>query len=152
VAVVAVSLSIPATAAPARIGSMAITPVAANAPLGPGEQSVLVKFYDAKAITADEQNCLDLREYRVIDVEYVIDQTLIASTPNTITAILEHTNGAGADRDLTVNTAGQTVVSANVADADDLNRFDLYGVYTCVDLDVANTQPVTVTVYALVRK
>lgn len=123
----------------------AVTPVAAFLPNGGGE-SVIVKFYDEEVLTADDQNCLDLREYRTMDLEFVVDQT----TTNTTTVILEHTIGAGAD--LTVNTVGQTVVSANAADADDLNRFDLYGAYTCVDINVTNSNPITWTVWGIARK
>lgn len=131
----------PALAAP----EAQITPVAATNPTT-GETSTLVKFFEAQAVTADTQECRDLREYRNIDLEYVIDQT----TGNTTTITLEHTNGAGAS--LAVNTTGQTVVAANSADADGLNRFDLYGVYVCVDLNVTNSNPVTFTIYGLARK
>ena len=124
----------------------AVTPVAVVSLPSGGEESAIIKFYTAKAITADEQNCLDLREYRTLDLEFVVDQT----TTNTTTVILEHTIGAGAD--LTTNTVGQTVVSANAADADDLNRFDLYGVYTCVDINVTNSNPITWTVWGIARK
>lgn len=138
-----VSLSGPQDVAAAP--QAAITPVASNDPLG-GGNSVLVKFYDGEALTADDQECRDLREFRTIDLEFVVDQ----GTTNTTTVTLEHTNGAGAD--LTVNTTGQTVVSANAADADDLNTFDLYGVYTCVDINVTNSNPITWTVYGVARK
>lgn len=131
-----------AHAAPAA----AITPVAADDPLGQTDDPVLIKFYDGTAVTADGQQCRDLSEFRTIDIEYVIDQ----GTTNTVTVQLEHTNGAGATN--AVNTDGQVIVSANAADADDLNRFDLFGVYTCVDLDVTNTNTLTVTVYGLARK
>ena len=130
----------PATGAPMA----AITPVAIeNALTG---DTVLVKFYDGEALTADDQNCIDLRGYRTIDIEYVVDQ----GTTNTTTVSLEHTNGAGATN--AVNTTGQVIVSANAADADDLNRFDLYGVTTCVDINVANSNTITWTVYGLARK
>jgi hypothetical protein len=130
-----------AVAAPAA----AVTPVAATLPNGGGETAV-IKFYAAERLTADDQECRDLREYRVIDLEFVVDQT----DTNTTTVTLEHSNGAGAT--LAVNTTGQTVVSANAADADDLNRFDLYGAFTCVDINVTNSNPVTWTVYAVARK
>lgn len=133
--------SLRVSAAPAA----AVTPVAATLPLG-GSESTLVKFYSSQSLTADDQNCLDLREYRVIDLEFVVDQT----TTNTTTVTLEHTNGAGSA--LTTNTTGQTVVSANAADADDLNRFDLYGVYTCVDINVTNSNAITWTVWGVARK
>ena len=134
-----------ASAAPAA----AITPVAAGAPIT-GDTSVLIKFYDAEALTADDQECRNLGEYRLVDLEYVVDQTLVATVPNTTTVTLEHTNGAGAT--LATNTTGQSVVSANIADADGLNRFDLFGQITCVDIDVSNSNPVTWTVYALARQ
>lgn len=132
----------------------AVTPVAATLPNGGGE-SVLIKFYAGESLIADDQECRDLREYRVVDLEYVVDQTAVATGigadgPNTTTVTLEHSNGAGAT--LAVNTTGQTVVSSNSADGDALNRFDLYGAFTCVDIDVANTNPVTWTVYAVARK
>ena len=130
-----------ARAAPAA----AITPVAAEDPTT-GEVSNLVRFYDAEPLTASDQSCIDLREYRVIDLEYIIDQ----GETNTATLTLEHTNGAGAD--LTTNTAGQAIVSSNTSDADDLNRYDLFGVYTCVDVNLTNTETLTVTVYGLARK
>ncbi len=129
----------------------AVTPVAATLPIG-GSDTFLVKFYDAKVITADEQNCLDLQEYRVVDLEFLVDQTVVAGEANTTTVTLEHTNGVAGVSVLTTNTTGQTVVSANAADADDLNRFDLYGRYTCVDINVTNSNPVTWTVYAVARK
>jgi hypothetical protein len=142
-AVFGLSLSGPQDVAAAP--QAAITPVAANDPLG-GGNSVLVKFYDNEALTADDQECRDLREYRTIDLEFVVDQ----GTTNTTTVTLEHTNGAGSS--LAVNTTGQTVVSANAADADDLNTFDLYGVHTCVDINVANSNTITWTVYGVARK
>lgn len=134
----------PASAAPVP----AITPVAATLPIG-GSDTALIKFYDAESLTADDQECRDLQEWRVMDLEYLVDQTLVSGETNTTTVTLEHTNGVTA---LTTNTTGQTVVSANAADADDLNRFDLYGRYTCVDINVTNSNAVTWTVYAVVRK
>lgn len=135
----------PVTGAPAA----AITPVAAKDPVGASDAR-LVRFYDAEQLTADDQNCIDLMEYRVIDLEYVVDQTLVASANNTTTVNLEHTNGAGST--LAVNTTGQVVVSANAADADDLNRFDLFGRYTCVDINLTSANPVTWTVIGIARK
>jgi len=132
----------PAGAAPLA----AITPVASKAPLGTGDESVLIKFYDGESLTADNQECRNLKEYRVIDLEYVVDH----GTVNTTTVTLEHTNGAGSS--LAVNTTGQTVVSASAADADALNTFDLYGVTTCVDINVVNSNAITWTIYGLARK
>src|SRR3990172_8784202 len=123
----------PAGAAPLA----AITPVASKALLGTGDESVLIKFYDGESLTADNQECRNLKEYRVIDLEYVVDH----GTVNTTTVTLEHTNGAGSS--LAVNTTGQTVVSASAADADALNTFDLYGVTTCVDINVVNSNAIT---------
>lgn len=134
----------PVSAAPA----MAVTPV--SSVTGVTSEVALVKFYDAEALTADDQNCIDLRGFRSIDLEYVSDHTLVGGANNTTTVILEHTNGAGSS--LAVNSVGQTVVSANAADADGLNRYDLYGVYTCVDIDIATANPVTWTVWGLARK
>lgn len=119
-----------------------ITPVAAeNALTG---DTAFITFYSSEALTADDQNCVDLQGYSVIDLEYVVDQ----GTTNTTTVQLEHTNGTP----LTTNTDGQVVVSANTADADDLNRFDLYGRYTCVDIDVSNSETITWTVTGVARK
>lgn len=145
VGLIALTALMPASYDVSAAPAPAITPVAIEDPLGSSDV-VLVKFYDGEVLAADDQECRDLSEYRVIDLEYVVDQT----TTNTTTVTLEHTNGAGATN--AVNTTGQTVVSANAADADDLNRFDLFGVYTCVDINVTNTNPITWTVYALARK
>lgn len=127
----------------------AITPVAIEDPIR--GDTTLIKFYDAEALTADDQNCVDLREYRVIDLEWTVDQALgPGSDNNTTTLTLEHTNGAPSA--LTTNTTGQTIVSANQADADDLNRYDLFGAITCVDVNITTANPVTWTVYGLARK
>ena len=83
-------------------------------------------------------------EYINADIEFVVDQ----GTTNTTTVSLLHTNDATDGN----YTTGQVVVSANAADADDLNRFDLYGAYTCVQVDVANANTITWTVTALARK
>ena len=83
-------------------------------------------------------------EYLVSDMEFVIDQ----GTTNTVTLSLLHTNDTGDSN----YTTGQAIVTANAADADDLNRFDLYGAYTCVQIDVANANTITWTVTALARK
>lgn len=131
----------PVSAAPAA----AITPVAATSPVS-GDTSAVLVFFDGEALTADTQRCRDLRGFRTLDLEYVVDQ----GETNTTTVTLEHTNGAGAD--LTVNTTGQTVVSANAADADGLNRFDLYGIHTCVDVNVTNSETITWTVIGIARK
>jgi len=130
---------LPASAAPAA----AITPVAVKAPVN-GQTSVLLTFFDGEALTADTIRCKDLGDYMVIDMEYIVDQ----GTTNTTTVTLLHTNQASPS----VYATGQVVVSANAADANALNRFDLYGQYTCVQVDVANTNPVTWTVTALARK
>jgi hypothetical protein len=121
----------------------AVTPVGVKSPTS-GDSSNVVRFFDGEALTADTTRCRDLGEYLVADVEFVVDQ----GTTNTTTVSLLHTN----DTDLGVYATGQTVVSANTADANDLNRFDLYGRYTCVKIDVANTNPITWTVTMLARQ
>ncbi len=132
-----------AMAAPANAPAAAITPVAVKAAVS-GETSVLVKFFDGEALTADTIRCKAMGEYINADIEFVVDQ----GTTNTTTVSLLHTNDATDGN----YTTGQVVVSANAADADDLSRFDLYGAYTCVQVDVANANTITWTVTALARK
>ena len=125
----------------------AITPVAIEDPMVGSDQQILIKYFDAEVITADTQVCHNLQSYRLADIEYVVDQ----GTTNTTTVTLEHTLGA-AGTALTTNTTGQAIATANVADADDLNRFDLFGTWTCIDIDVTNTNAITWTVWVLAQR
>ena len=80
-----------------------------------------------------------LKNYNIVDVFYTIDQ----GTVNTVTLNIQYSNDG-------VNwVTGGAIVSANAADATGLIQLNNYGMYTNVYADVANSNPVTITVSAL---
>ncbi len=122
-------------------------PLAAPTPLvtGYNGESVYypVKFFDSQVITADGGSTVFvLPKYEALDIMYVIDQP---TSVNTCTLKLEHSN------DATNWTDGLTIVDANAADADGLNQFTNFGIYTRVYADVTNTNELTVTVIGVAK-
>jgi hypothetical protein len=103
--------------------------------------NAVVTWFDARAITADTRVCVDARNYDVADIQYVIDQ----GTTNTTTLKLQFSN------DKVHFTDGATLVSANAADADNLNRQLLYAKWACVLADVANSNTITITVLGVAK-
>jgi len=103
-------------------------------------------FFNAKALTDDARSsCFEVPEYSVIDLQWLIDQTIVNTTANTITLKLQYSND-------NVNFVdGASFVSANVADASDMQQYNLFGRHTCIYADVSNTQTVTVTVIGTVK-
>ena len=136
VALVAFSPVAHTSAAPAP----AVTPVAVEDPIT-GAVGGAMRFFNTVAVTEDTRICQDLGAYRVADIQYVIDQ----GTTNTVTLKLQHSNNNSNFTD------GQNLVAANVADANALNRYDLYGKYNCVYADVGNSNSLTLTVIVLPR-
>lgn len=75
------------------------------------------------------------------DVQYVIDQTDV----NTVTLKLQFSNDG-------VNwTDGATIVADNAADAAVLAQYALFGKWARVYADVTNTNPITVSVNAILK-
>lgn len=136
VALVAFSPVAHTSAAPAA----AVTPVAVKDQIV-GTVGGAMRFFNTVAVTEDTRICQDLSAYRIADIQYVIDQ----NTTNTVTLKLQHSNNNSNFTD------GQNLVAANAADANALNRYDLYGKYNCVYADVANSNSLTLTVIVLPR-
>ncbi len=103
-------------------------------------------FFNAKPLAADTRSsCFEVPEYSAIDLQWLIDQTIVDTTANTITLKLQYSN------DNLNYVDGASFVSANVADAGDMQQYNLFGRYTCIYADVSNTQTVTVTVIGTVK-
>lgn len=126
----------PAAAAPAAIP----TPVSVTRPSGDGV--ITFNPFSAEAVTADTTStCFDVGDYSIVDVLYVIDQ----GTTNTLTLTSKWSI------DGTTTASGVNLVASNAADATDMTQLQVFGRYFCVLADVANTNPVTVTVQAIAK-
>ena len=138
-AVVALAPSGSTQAAP----SFAPTPVAAVNRTNSPEFPV---FFNTKVLTADTRSdCFEVPDYSVVDLQYIVDQTLVALAPNTTTLTLQWSN----DNSNYVN--GLAVATNNITDTNDLQQFQLFGRHACVYADVTNTNPVTLTVLGVVK-
>ncbi len=105
------------------------------------EKSRVRTVYATTAIAADTNTasfCFG-DEYQQADYQVTIDQTNV----NTISVIIEFSND-GTNWDV-----GPTVVTANEADATDISRVALFGLCQRFDLDVSNSETVTVGITAL---
>ncbi len=103
-------------------------------------------FFNAKPLAADTRSsCFEVPEYSIIDLQWLIDQTLVGTAANTTTLKLQYSN------DDVNYVDGASFVSANAADAGDMQQYNLFGRYTCIYADVSNTQTVTVTVIGTVK-
>lgn len=121
------------------------TPVTAPAHASAPNAPEFPTFFNVKPLTADERNCFEVPEYSIVDLQWQIDQTLVNTTANTITLKLQYSN------DGTNFVDGASFVSANVADAGDMQQYNIFGRYTCVYADVSNALPVTVTAIGTVK-
>jgi hypothetical protein len=129
------------TAAPAA----APTPVSVTLPSGPVPEYP-VFFNGNGPITADTRSsCFEVPDYSVVDLQYLIDQTIADNVVNTTTLKLQFSN------DLVTYVDGINVVASNTADASSLQPFAIFGRYTCVYADVSNTNPITLTVVGVVK-
>jgi hypothetical protein len=131
-------------AAPSNAPLWAITPVGVENPITGGVGNIVPMV--TAAVTADGRVCKDMREWTQYDIQTVVEW---ASTPDTITLKLEHSN------DNTNYVDGPVLVSTVVANTDALNRYDNYGAFTCVSYDIANpsaTNYANVKVLALPKK
>lgn len=123
--------------------SFAPTPVAAVQRSQAPEFPV---FFSAKVLTEDTRSsCFEVPDYSVVDLQYIVDQTLVALAPNTTTLTLQWSN----DNANYVN--GLAVATDNITDTNDLQQFQLFGRHACVYVDVTNTNPVTLTVLGVVK-
>lgn len=121
-------------------------PMAAPTPVASINQSVRaaseVTWMSGVALTASAGSAPQLvRDWDFADVQYVIDQT----TTNTVTLKLQFSNDG-------VNwTDGATLVTDNAADAASLAQQALFGKWGRVYATVTNTNPVTVSVNAVLK-
>ena len=117
------------------------TPVAA-VDRGGAPPNVFTWFAGNSSIAADTTSaCQDLSGYDTVDLYYEIDQ----GTVNTTTLTLKFGN---TESDL---VSGLAVVTANAADANTMQQFQVFGKYTCIYADVANSNAITITVNALAK-
>lgn len=128
---------------PVEAGPLAaITPVVVY---GAGGDNFKVTFFDGN-VTADTRQCFDLSVYKVVDLQYIIDQ----GTVNTTTLKLQWSNQGMATTSNYEDEA--TLVSANVADAHAGNQYRLSGTFNCVFADVSNANPLSLKVYGVAKK
>lgn len=116
-----------------------------NAAAQSNSPSALVVAFSPQQITADSRACFDASGHEKADIHWKIDQ----GTVNTTTLRLQHTNytpNAFADY---VN--GAAIVSSNAADASDMAQLQVFGAWTCVQADVANSNALSLTVRVLLR-
>lgn len=98
------------------------------------------------ARTADTNGpVISAPSYSLLDVQTTFDQTLVGTAANTTTLTLQYSND-GANW-----TNGPALATSNVADSTDLNQFANFGRYTRVNINVTNTNPVTITVLAVAK-
>lgn len=139
-AALVLSMSGPAnvTAAP----SAAPTPVSVN---HAGTFADVPTFFSTQVVTADGgSNAQNIQNHQVVDLQWGIDQTLL-TTMNTTTLKLQFSNDG-------VNWIdGASFVSANAADANDMQQYAIFGRYARVYADVSNTNPLTLTVIGVAK-
>ena len=120
----------------------AITPASVTYSATPGK--VLDFLRVPVSYTADfNTSSLTVMDFEAMDLQYVIDQTPINSNPNTTTLKLQFSN------DNTNWVDGSTLVSANSADAGDLAQYAVFGRYARINVDVTNSNPITISVIAV---
>lgn len=113
------------------------TPVSVNPGSGVGQNAVL---WSSKVITQDTAtSSMSVQNYGKADIQYLVDQTIVAAAANTTTVKLQFSNDG-------VNWVdGINLVAANVADGGDMNQFAVFGSRMRLYADVSNTNPVTWT-------
>lgn len=127
-------------AAPAAVP----TPVSVTRPAS--EQPQLAAIANAQVVATDTRlGCVASSNHSVMDLQYGIDQ----GTVNTVTLKLQFTNDTPGSSATYVD--GVNVVASSAADASDMQQFQLFGAWTCIYADVANTNNLTLTVKALLK-
>ena len=128
--------------APAVLGAPAAAPTPVSVTRPAGEGYVTFTPFNAAVVTADTTaSCADVGPYSVADVLYSIDQ----GTTNTTTLTAKWSI------DGSTLATGVNVVAANAADATDMTQLQVFGKYLCVLADVANSNPITITVQVLAK-
>jgi len=115
----------------------AVTPVSVDATAGLAP--AFVEWANARVFTADAVTpCIDMGRFQRLDLYYKIDQ----GTVNTTTLTMHYGNKT------TELLAGLALVSANAADATGGNQYQRFMRHVCIDVNVANSNPITITVNA----
>ena len=144
----AVFLSVMYESSPSANGApmLVVTPVAGIISHGTTPKTVKTFFPGTAAITSTTTSAAQrVIDYDVVDLEWVIDQTIAASVMNTTTLKLQMSNDG-------INWVdSNTFVNANVADVTDMAQYPLFGAYSRVVATVTNANPVTITVLGAVK-
>ncbi len=128
------------TAQAANPGPLAApTPVSVSAAAAAAGEAVL---FSGSVITEDTGSArVPVAAFQRTDIQYVIDQ----GTTNTVTLKLQFSNDGVTWED------GATIANANAADGAALSQQMVFGKYARVYADVANTNPLTVTVIGVLK-
>lgn len=101
------------------------------------DNTQFVTFFTSEAITQDTtSSAFDLSQAEGLDIHHVVDQ---ATATNTITITLQFSN----DQSNWVD--GVNVLANSAVDVNDLLQFNNFGRYTRLNVDVLNTNTVTLT-------
>jgi hypothetical protein len=132
---------LPAMSQPAQ--ALSVTPVA-NLVYSPDRNYFDV--YDTTTIAADTYSkILDISAQEWCDFQYVVDQEIDGTDPNTTTVTIQFSN------DRTNWVDGPALATANVADASDMTRLPLFGQYMRFKMDVDNSYTPTWTINAFCK-
>lgn len=139
------------------IGAMTLVPAQAAVPgplAAPTPVAAVVRspspefpiFFNGAALAADTRSsCFEVPDYSIVDLQYLVDQTLVASAANTVTLNLQFSN------DMITFVDGVAAASDVATDTAGLVQLQLFGRHTCVYANVTNTNPVTITVNGVVK-
>lgn len=124
-------------------------PLAAPTPVSINPASaaaVPATFLQTRVVTADLNSAVqNIQNGGKMDLQWVFDQTVVAAAANTTTLKLQFSNDG-------VNWVdGASFVAANSADVNDMNQFAIFGRYARVNVDVSNSNPVTITAIGLAK-
>lgn len=117
------------------------TPVAGTYTGGTLARTVTLYNGVISSVTAVNGSGVSILTGDRVDLQYVVDQTDV----NTVTAKLQFSN------DGTNWIDGATFATANAADANVMQQYNVFGALARVNLAATNTNPVTVTVIAVVK-
>lgn len=130
----------PATAAPHPVPTPVSVARAVNQP-------TLATLMNNQVVTTDTRGgCVASSNHEKADIQYEIDH----GTTNTVTIRLQFTNETPGQA-ATSYINGVAVVTANAADATDMQQLQLFGAWTCVYADVTNSNPLTITAKVLLK-
>lgn len=111
-----------------------------------GVQPTTILFQSATALAADTNTTgVEIMRFGAVDLQYVVDQTAVASEVNTTTMTIQYSN----DNSNWVD--GLVLANANTADGTTITRVPVFGRYMRVKQDVSNAIVLTVTLTAVGR-